>query len=96
MALAAIARGAGILGRVASKQKRLRNSRGRFVKATPENVHAMAAAALMTYKSPKAGCGKGQYKSAQCKAKSIMKHVEATGEMSSAQSGFLQNFSGFR
>ena len=96
MALAAIARGVGIAGRVAARQKTLRNAQGRFMKAQPKDLIGMTQAALMTYKSPKAGCGKGQYKSLQCKAASILKNVQDTGNASSRQSQFLRNFSGFR
>ena len=94
MALAAIVRGAGLAGRVASRQKYLRDAQGRFAKAGPSELSQMVES--VRTRSPKSGCGKGQYKSKECKAKSIAKAIQERGQASQRQSQFIRNYAGFR
>lgn len=68
-------------GTMLQRRKSLRDAAGRFRKATGQEVSDLAAATSLTYSKPggHAACGKGQYKSRLCKAKSIQKSIANRG-----------------
>ena len=93
VAIAAIAKGASVLARA----KPLRDKAGRFAKKAPaEDVvlgGSLAQAIALKFNKPHgySACGKGQYKSAHCKAKSIMASAAQGNEPSSRQVQFVSD-----
>ena len=93
MAIAAIARGASLLAR----SKPLRDKLGRFQKGAGSEDTALAgglaAAVARGFNKPHghSSCGKGQYKSATCKAKSIMASAAQGNEPSARQVQFVSD-----
>jgi len=97
----AVAAGVGLAARVAGRSKVVRDAAGRFSTAGALKAAGQVGvqggvmgAVQLKFNKPHghAACGKGQYKSAECRARAIAKNKG--GDLSPRQATHLKNFFG--